>query len=104
MPSVAALEPAWTAGVECCLSERLPADSSLLTSGLDFSDVAPALGDPLLSMNELVLALLGIPSIKDIIGDTVGLHRFFSEFSGFRTGFARQTIHTWGSGTGSDAR
>lgn len=58
---------------------------------------------PVLStgLHDLVLAFPGVPSIKDIIRDTVWLHRFFSEFSVFRAG-ADQAVHSWSYGAGSD--
>jgi hypothetical protein len=61
---------------------------------------------PVLStrLDGLVLAFLGVSSIEDIIGDNIWLHCFFSEVSGFRTGFADQTVHPWMYGAESDPR
>ena len=40
MPGIAALTPAWTAGVECCLSDGSPPDFLLLLCEEDCSDLA----------------------------------------------------------------
>jgi hypothetical protein len=40
MPGVAALRPAWPAGVECCISDDSRPNFLLPCSGADFSDMA----------------------------------------------------------------